>query len=85
MKHSLCTTPMLTLSDLQPFEIDIDAFDYALGVFLTQHAHPVEYNNNNNNNNNNNLFLRSQSSQHTKLVYETPLFVGQGTPICPMI
>jgi hypothetical protein len=27
----------------------------------------------------NNLFLRSRSS-HTKLVYETPLFVGQGTP-----
>jgi hypothetical protein len=34
----------------------------------------------NNNNNNNNLFLRSLPSQHTKLVYETPLFVGQGTP-----
>jgi hypothetical protein len=33
-----------------------------------------------NNNNNNNLFLRSWPSQHTKLVYETPLFVGQGTP-----
>jgi hypothetical protein len=33
-----------------------------------------------NNNNNNNLFLRSLPSQHTKLVYETPLFVGQGTP-----
>jgi hypothetical protein len=32
-----------------------------------------------NNNNNNNLFLRSLPSQHTKLVYETPLFVGQGT------
>jgi hypothetical protein len=33
------------------------------------------------NNNNNNLFLRSRPSQHTKLVYETPLFVGQGTPL----
>jgi hypothetical protein len=32
------------------------------------------------NNNNNNLFLRSWPSQHTKLVYETPLFMGQGTP-----
>jgi hypothetical protein len=30
--------------------------------------------------NNNNLFLRSQLSQHTKLVYETLLFVGQETP-----
>jgi hypothetical protein len=36
--------------------------------------------NNNNNNNNNNLFLRLLPSKHTKLVYETPLFVGQGTP-----
>jgi hypothetical protein len=43
-----------------------------------------DFYNNNNNNNNNNLFLRSQPS-HTKLVYETPLFVGQGTPLCPMI
>jgi hypothetical protein len=38
-----------------------------------------------NNNNNNNLFLRSRPSQHTKLVYETPLFVGQGTPLRPAI
>jgi hypothetical protein len=36
-------------------------------------------------NNNNNLFLRSRPSQHTKLVYETPLFVGQGTPLRPAI
>jgi hypothetical protein len=36
-------------------------------------------------NNNNNLFLRSRPSQHTKLVYETPLFVGQGTPLRPTI
>jgi hypothetical protein len=35
-------------------------------------------------NNNNNLFLRSRSS-HTKLVYETPLFVGQGIPLHPTI
>jgi hypothetical protein len=33
-----------------------------------------------NNNNNNNVFLRSLPSQNTQLVYETPLFVGQGTP-----
>jgi hypothetical protein len=33
----------------------------------------------NNNNNNNNLFLRSRPSQHIKLAYETPFFVGQGT------
>jgi len=37
------------------------------------------------NNNNNNLFLRSHPSYHTKLVYETPLFVGQGTPLRPAI
>jgi hypothetical protein len=37
------------------------------------------------NNNNNNLFLRSRPSQRTKLVYETPLFVGQGTPLRPTI
>ena len=36
----------------------------------------------NNNNNNNNLFLRSPPSETSILVYETPLFVGQGTPLC---
>jgi hypothetical protein len=32
------------LPDLQqPFEIETNAFDYAVGVVLTQHMHPVEY------------------------------------------
>eukprot|EP00253_Pinus_taeda_P017018 PITA_17018 len=35
---------MLTLPDLQqPFEIEKDALDYAIGVVLTQHRHPVAY------------------------------------------
>jgi hypothetical protein len=44
LKHHLCCTPMLTLPDLeQPFEIDTDASDYAIGVVLTQQGNPVEY------------------------------------------
>ena len=35
---------MLTLLDLQqPFEIKTNASDYAIGVVLTQHGHPVAY------------------------------------------
>ena len=35
---------MLTLLDLQqPFEIEMDASDYAIGEFLTQQGHPVEH------------------------------------------
>jgi hypothetical protein len=37
LNHRLRSAPVLTLPDLQqPFEIEIDAFDYAIGVFLTQ-------------------------------------------------
>jgi hypothetical protein len=74
-----------------------EAYNLTLGssCFLSIPSHPISYSisfdppcdikNNygqyNNNNNNNNLFLRSRSSQHTKLVYDTPLFMGQGTPL----
>ena len=35
---------MLTLPDLQqPFEIETDASDYAIGEVLTQHGHPMAY------------------------------------------
>jgi hypothetical protein len=45
LKHRLCSTPVLSLLDLQkPFEIEIDAFDYVVGVVLRQHGHLVAYN-----------------------------------------
>jgi hypothetical protein len=38
LKHRLCSTPVLTLPDLQqPFEIETDASNYVVGVVLTQH------------------------------------------------
>lgn len=44
LKHNLCYAPVLTLPDLQqPFEIETGAFDYAIGVVLTQHGHLVAY------------------------------------------
>ena len=46
MKHHLCCAPMLTLLDLQqPFEIKIDASDYAIGAVLTQQGNLVAYHN----------------------------------------
>jgi hypothetical protein len=43
-KQCLCSAPIISLPDLQqPFEIEIDASDYVVGVILTQHGHPVAY------------------------------------------
>eukprot|EP00253_Pinus_taeda_P026488 PITA_26488 len=44
LKDRLCTAPVLALPDLQqPFEVETDAYDYAIGGVLTQHGHPVAY------------------------------------------
>jgi hypothetical protein len=44
LKHHLYSAPVLKLLDLQqPFEIETDAFDYVIGVVLTQHGHLVAY------------------------------------------
>ena len=44
LKNRLCSAPVLTLPDLQqPFEIDTNAFEYAIGAVLTQQGHPVAY------------------------------------------
>jgi len=46
LKECLCTTPVLPLPDLQqPFEVETDASDYAIGAVLTQHEHPMAYHN----------------------------------------
>jgi hypothetical protein len=44
LKKRLCSSPVLLLPNLQhPFEIEIDASDYAVGNIPTQHGHPMVY------------------------------------------
>ena len=44
LKHRLCSTPILSLPDLQqPFEIETDSSDYVVGVVLTQHGNLMAY------------------------------------------
>jgi hypothetical protein len=44
MKHHLCSTPVLSLPDLQQrFKIETDASDYVVGAIITQHSHLVAY------------------------------------------
>ena len=44
LKHRLCSTPVLSLPDLQqPFEIETDPWNYVVGVVLTHHGHLVAY------------------------------------------
>ena len=44
LKHRLCSTPILSLLDLQqPFEIEMDASDYVVNAVLTHHGHPIAY------------------------------------------
>jgi len=44
LKHHLFSAPVLALPNLQqPFEIETDASDYAIGVVLTQHGNLVAY------------------------------------------
>ena len=46
LKNRLCSSLVLTLPDLQqPFEIETNASDYAIGPVLTQQGHPVAYHN----------------------------------------
>jgi hypothetical protein len=45
LKKCLFSSLVLSLSNLQhPFEIEIYASDYDVGIFLTQHDHTMEYN-----------------------------------------
>jgi hypothetical protein len=45
LKQRLCSSHVLSLPNLQqPFEIETNALDYAMGVVLTQHDHPMTYN-----------------------------------------
>ena len=43
-KNKLCTAPVLLLPDLhQPFEIEMDASNYAIDTVITNSGHPVTF------------------------------------------
>jgi hypothetical protein len=67
LKKHLCSSPVLSLPNLQhPFEIEIDASDYVVGVVLTQHGHLVEY----------------HSETLSDLSISTLLMIKKCTPLC---
>ena len=44
MKENISSAPVLALPDLrQPFEIQTDASDYAMGAVLLQHGKPITF------------------------------------------
>ena len=44
LKHRLCCAPVLTLPDLQqPFDIETNTSDYAIGAILTRQGNLVAY------------------------------------------
>ena len=44
LKNKLCIAPVLVLHDLHhPFDIEMDASDYALNVVITQSGHLVTF------------------------------------------
>ena len=44
MKNNTSSSPILALPDLrQPFEIQTDASDYAMGTILLQHGKPISF------------------------------------------
>jgi hypothetical protein len=44
LKDPLCSSPVLHFPDLsQPFDIEFDASQYAIGAILKQGGHPISY------------------------------------------
>jgi hypothetical protein len=44
MMHIFFSTPLLSLPNLQQlFNIETDSSNYVVGIFLTQHSHPIAY------------------------------------------
>ena len=44
LKHRLCSTQVVSFPNLQqPFEIETDAYDYVVGIVVTQYGHLVAY------------------------------------------